>query len=168
MWKHEDGTRVVRTTEYSLPSHLHPHIEFIQPTTIFTRSKGFRASLVEEDSHEAVATPTLLRSAPTSSGAIDPNCKTKITISCLQQIYNTVGFAPKPHNGNEIAVTGYLEEFANREDLQTFYAQQRPDAVNSTFGEVLVNGRLNITLLFWTPEFIAATQGEQILKISLL
>jgi len=33
------------------------------------------------------------------------------------------------------------EQFANRDDLQTFYADQRPDAVGSTFNFFSVNGK---------------------------
>lgn len=39
-----------------------------------------------------------------------------------------------------IGITGYLDQFANMEDLQLFYADQRPDALNSSFKVVSVNG----------------------------
>ena len=39
-----------------------------------------------------------------------------------------------------MGITAYLEQFANIEDLQTFFADQRPDALNSTFKFVSVNG----------------------------
>jgi tripeptidyl-peptidase-1 len=41
---------------------------------------------------------------------------------------------------NKIGITGYLGQFANNADLQSFYEAERPDALNSTFQTVLVNG----------------------------
>ena len=35
---HEDGTEQARTTKWSLPLHLHEHIDTIQPTTSFMRA----------------------------------------------------------------------------------------------------------------------------------
>lgn len=49
---------------------------------------------------------------------IDASCNKTITISCLQQLYNAVGYEPSANNGNSIGVTGYLEQFANIADLQ--------------------------------------------------
>jgi tripeptidyl-peptidase-1 len=37
---HEDGTEAARTTKWSLPYHLHEHIDTIQPTTSFMRNKA--------------------------------------------------------------------------------------------------------------------------------
>jgi tripeptidyl-peptidase-1 len=38
VFEHEDGTQLVRTPEWSLPLHLHEHVDTIQPTTSFFRS----------------------------------------------------------------------------------------------------------------------------------
>ena len=63
-----------------------------------------------------------------------------ITISCLKQLYNVANYVPRATKENAIALTGYLEEFANLADLQKFYADQVPAAVNSSFKVVLING----------------------------
>ena len=39
-YQHEDGTTIIRTTEWSLPIHLHEHISIIQPTTAFLKVKS--------------------------------------------------------------------------------------------------------------------------------
>jgi len=75
--------------------------------------------------------------------SVDASCNSTITISCLQQLYNTVGYVPSAKIGNSIGITGYLNQFANIQDLQSFYRDQRPDAVNSTFKFISVNGGLN-------------------------
>ena len=69
-----------------------------------------------------------------------PACKVKITLGCLKQIYNAVDYETNPHNGNKIGVTGFLDQYANKDDLRMFFGQQLPDALNSTFEEVSING----------------------------
>lgn len=39
VFRHEDGTELVRAPEWSLPWNLHEHIDLIQPTTSFFRPK---------------------------------------------------------------------------------------------------------------------------------
>ena len=51
-----------------------------------------------------------------------------------------VDYVPQATHQNGIAVTGYLEEFANFADLRQFYADQVPDAVNSSFNVILIDG----------------------------
>lgn len=78
---------------------------------------------------------------PTASGGtVDASCNQTITITCLQQLYNAVGFVPSANSGNKVAVTGYLDQFANLADLQLFFADERPDAVNSSFTLIEING----------------------------
>jgi tripeptidyl-peptidase-1 len=77
-----------------------------------------------------------------SGVTVDASCNEVITITCLQQLYNAVGFTPSA-KGNSIGITGYLEQFANMQDLQSFFADQRPDALGSSFKFVSVNGGLN-------------------------
>ncbi|KAH8977865.1 subtilisin-like protein [Lactarius hatsudake] len=146
MWKHtQDGDVLVRTTEYSLPAHLDRHIELIQPTTAFNRAKGqhttFRFSPVPGVAPSSLSDDKI--SVEGSGVTVDPSCNTTITVSCLKQLYNAVGYVPKATNKNAIALTGYLEEFANFADLQQFYADQVPAAVGSSFDVVLINGGQN-------------------------
>jgi tripeptidyl-peptidase-1 len=70
---------------------------------------------------------------------VNANCNKTVTISCLQQLYNTAGFVPSS-KGNSIGITGYLEQFANNQDLQSFYKEQRPDALGSSYKFISVNG----------------------------
>jgi tripeptidyl-peptidase-1 len=39
IYAHDDGTELARTTKWSLPGHLHEHIDTVQPTTSFMRTK---------------------------------------------------------------------------------------------------------------------------------
>jgi len=39
---------------------------------------------------------------------VDPTCNTTITISCIRQLYNAVGYVPENNKKNSIGITGYL------------------------------------------------------------
>ncbi|TFK79833.1 tripeptidyl peptidase A [Polyporus arcularius HHB13444] len=148
VWTHDaSGEAVVRTTAYSVPEHLDSHIELVQPTTMFSRLKSLRTTFrfdSDEQKSAKIAADAPPISIPSASGGhVDASCNQTITITCIQQLYNAVGFKPSAKNGNQIGITGYLEQFANIQDLQTFFADQRPDALNSTFKTILINGGLN-------------------------
>ncbi|THH17744.1 hypothetical protein EW146_g3129 [Bondarzewia mesenterica] len=140
VWQHVDGDTLVRTTSYSLPEHLHRHIDLVQPTTMFGRFKKHRStiSIFEPDQPASTVTADL-----TNAAGVDATCNTSITIKCLQQIYNIGDYVSNATNGNQIGLTGYLEQFANIADLNQFYTAQRPQAVNSNFTTILINGGQN-------------------------
>jgi tripeptidyl-peptidase I len=162
LWKHaQDGDVLLRTTHYSLPEYLYAHVEFVQPTTYFARPKAMHTtfnsvvdlslavpglSITLNTNLTISINVTIGNNSSTSApnGTLtDPilgvSCTSVITISCLQQLYNAVGYKPAATNKNAIGVTGYLGQFANTQDLQSFYALERPEAINSSFQTVLVN-----------------------------
>jgi hypothetical protein len=131
----------VRTTEYSLPVHLDQHVELVQPTTVFLRAKGHRSTLrfspTAQVSSSSADVPIVI---PGSAHSVNASCNSTITVSCLKQLYNIVDYVPQATHQNAIALTGYLEEFANFADLRKFYADQVPGSANSSFKVVLVDG----------------------------
>ncbi|KAL9713097.1 hypothetical protein Ac2012v2_004338 [Leucoagaricus gongylophorus] len=141
VWKHvESGDYLVRTTSYSLPDVVHDHVDVVQPTTMFGRFKGSKSTIVSiEDA------PTLKPSTAAidigNGVMVDPSCNTTITVDCLKQLYNATNF--EAEGNGSIGITGYLEQFANIQDLQTFFAEQRPDAVGSNFTFISVAGGSN-------------------------
>lgn len=132
----------MRTTKYSLPAAVHAHVEFVQPTTLFTSPKkmasNVRLSSQGQTEVDANAPPISVPSA--YQGKVDASCNSTITISCLKQLYNIGPYKTSATNGNKIGITGYLEQYANIADLQLFFADQRPDALNSSFQFISVNG----------------------------
>ena len=146
VWIHDaSGDAVVRTTAYSLPEHLHDHIELVQPTTMFSRTKALKTTLHFDDKAPPDASKLDTSSPPidvpyASSGHVDASCNQTITLSCLLQLYNAEGFAASGTNGNKIGITGYLDQFANKEDLQLFYKDQLSEALDSSFETVLIDG----------------------------
>ncbi|KAI3616687.1 tripeptidyl peptidase [Moniliophthora roreri] len=150
VWKHsESGDYLVRTTSYSLPKDLHAHVDVIQPTTMFARFKNMRTTIHDivdepvEASNLKVAAQSAEKIKLPNGIEVDASCNSTITISCLQQLYNAVGYTPSADIGNSIGITGYLEEFANIQDLQSFYAEQRPDALGTSFEFISVKGGEN-------------------------
>lgn len=144
VWEHSSGDTLVRTTSYSVPEELHDHIELVQPTTLFSRFRGLKTTFhfdhVDQSSTATPDAPAI--SVPSASGGqVDASCNTTVTVTCLKELYNAVGFTPLANDGNQVACTGYLEQFANLADLQSFYKDQVPAAVNSSFKLVSINGQ---------------------------
>ncbi|KAJ3761594.1 tripeptidyl peptidase A [Lentinula raphanica] len=145
VWKHTTtGESIIRTTSYSLPIHLHDHIDVIQPTTTFARLRSFKSTVhkVDKETGQVVAqSNTPIISA--SRISVDPSCNTTITVSCLKQLYNATDITPSATIKNSFGITGYLNQFANLQDLQSFYALEVPEAVNSSFRVISVAGGQN-------------------------
>jgi tripeptidyl-peptidase I len=101
---------LVRTTSYGLPSHLHDHIDLIQPTTMFGTFKQYKSTAFKVGADAVIAQPDPnVPAVKAGSGiTVDASCNKTITISCLQQLYNAVGVVPSATINNSIAVTAYL------------------------------------------------------------
>jgi tripeptidyl-peptidase-1 len=149
VWEHiEDGDVLVRTTQYSLPHHLDEHIELIQPTTAFNRAKAQRTTnhFMSLDTAASSQSSGANITVPGYGVTVDASCNNTTTVSCLKQLYNAVNYTPKAPDKNAIALTGYLGEFANFADLQNFYKDQVPAAVNTSLNVVLINGLYSMPL----------------------
>ncbi|KIJ35652.1 hypothetical protein M422DRAFT_262052 [Sphaerobolus stellatus SS14] len=131
----ESKRKVVRSLEYNLPASVSEHIDVIHPTTFFGSS-----SLT-------VTTPSRKRSVPLESGSLnstgDP-CTSQpfnlITPACLMHLYRFDDYVPRAASKNRLGVVNYEGDLAVNSDLQSFFTQFRPDAVNSTFGIQSVGG----------------------------
>ena len=148
---------LVRTMSYSLPEDLHEHVELIQPTTLFSRFRGMKTTFHFDQngaSSPAATNTPAIRVPSASGGQVDASCNTTITVTCLKELYNAVGYTPLANTGNEIAATGYLDQFANLEDLQLFFQDQVPVAVNSSFALISINGGFRAALLPILRSFI--------------
>ncbi|KIK67660.1 hypothetical protein GYMLUDRAFT_1013347 [Collybiopsis luxurians FD-317 M1] len=145
VWKHgPSGEAIVRTTSFSLPAYLHDHVDVIQPTTMFARPRSFKSTVHRFDKATGQVVEETNTPIVSASGvSVDPSCNTTVTVTCLKQLYNAVGVTPSAHVNNSIGITGYLEQFANFQDLQAFYADQVPEAVNTSFKVIPVAGGLN-------------------------
>ncbi|KAJ9603206.1 hypothetical protein H2200_012501 [Cladophialophora chaetospira] len=142
VYEHQDGTRLVRTTSWSLPQALHEHITTIQPTTAFLRANPKGKTVldvpIDVDLAQAVkvadaANTTTIRGACNFGG---------MTPKCLRTLYNTINYKPQVPNNNSIAFNNFLGEVSNRSDARTFLQNFRPDAVDSAYAgtQISING----------------------------
>ncbi|KAK6974930.1 family S53 protease-like protein [Favolaschia claudopus] len=128
---------ITRTLSISLPAELAGHVDVIHPSTAFTAPIVRRAPSISRSApeHKRDATP------PADCDTSDP--KNNITPACLQKLYN-IPTTPATHKNNTLLVTGYVEEWAEVDDLQAFLAQFRPDLPsNKTFVTTLLDGGSN-------------------------
>ncbi|KAK5958174.1 hypothetical protein OHC33_000015 [Knufia fluminis] len=138
VYKHEDGTSMIRTTEWSLPQHLHEHISTIQPTTAFLRASPKLQTVLESpdaDFNEDDWDP------PSATDLISVCNFEGVTPACLRLLYGTNDYTPQSPNSS-IAFTNYLGEVANRSDASRFLTMFRPDAVSSAsmFDQISISG----------------------------
>ncbi|OCL15233.1 subtilisin-like protein [Glonium stellatum] len=128
VFEHEDGTRLVRTSQWSLPVHLHQHIEAIQPTTSFLRSPAQRATYIQS--------PPKIPSGykPPSNATIAKVCNvSSVTPECFMNLYSTLGYTPQAAGENKIGFNNFLGEIPIRPDTAKFLAKYRPEAVSDAY-----------------------------------
>ena len=118
---------VIRTMNYSLPNVLHEHVTLVSPTTYFGTMKSMRAtSFVNEDGPTIESDLNVALKGSNSLATVPSSCVNTITPSCLRALYNVGDYVPRATKVNRLGVAGYLDEFANRADLQvrpSAYAQ---------------------------------------------
>lgn len=129
-YQHSDGGSVFRTPQWSLPAHLHEHIDTVQPTTSFFRAHVNGFSHIVEDA----ASGHPLEATAHESNAPD-NLKSvcnadSVTPSCFETLYKTKGYKVKAGGKNRIGFANYLQEHPITNDLRLFLAKFRPFAVD--------------------------------------
>jgi tripeptidyl-peptidase-1 len=145
IYEHEDGTRLVRTSEWSLPEHLHKHISTIQPTTAFIRANPHgiaakRSTDLKPVPGHFVPPAKMLGDNLTGIAAV---CNfSAVTPTCLRTLYDTIDYIPQVPGKNQIGLNDFLGETSNRSDTKIFLKMFRPDAVSAayTFKQVSVAG----------------------------
>lgn len=145
IYEHQDGTRLVRTPEWSLPEHLHKHIGTIQPTTAFLRANPHGIAAERSADLKAVPghfVPPAKIPAENLTGIAAVCNFSAVTPTCLRTLYDTIDYTPQVPSKNHIGLNDFLGETNNRSDTQIFLEMFRPDAVSAayTFKQVSVAG----------------------------
>jgi tripeptidyl-peptidase-1 len=141
----ETGKMTARTLKYSLPAALHDHVDMIAPTIKFSTPSAHTSTL-----HETIAVPVSALSASAVHDGLDAaSCNLTITPDCLKSLYNFKHFRASRRNGNQLALTGFLEQYAQHDDLKQFLQTYDPDTFTSDpegfdFEESFINGGLNL------------------------
>ncbi|KAI2633346.1 tripeptidyl-peptidase 1 precursor [Xylaria nigripes] len=138
IFQHEDGSKVARAPSWSLPGHLHAHVDTIQPTNSFFRA---RAQASQAFAEEGVSSDPNLKHYPTSGiGAV---CNTtSVTPQCFETLYKTKGYTPCAAGENKVAFANYLGEHPIRTDGELFLEKYRPESVEiaRTFPQLTLAG----------------------------
>ncbi|KZT64349.1 subtilisin-like protein [Daedalea quercina L-15889] len=118
VYVHEStGKQVLRTLEYSIPEEIKSHVTVVHPTVMFPKysilSPVFSAQ-------------TQKRGLPRA----DASCST-VTPACLQGLYG-IPTTAATESSNTLGVTGYGNDWANQDDLESFLSQYRTDISAST------------------------------------
>ncbi|KAJ7264084.1 family S53 protease-like protein [Mycena haematopus] len=123
----DTGKTSIRTLEYSIPAALQGHIDFIHPTTSFTRPMAARPKFhaIEVDHR---APPPAIAPVP---DAVPASCASTITPACLQAMYG-IPTTAATQTTNKLGVSGFSDQFANQADLTKFLKTLRPDLSPAT------------------------------------
>lgn len=141
IYRHEDGTRLVRAPAWSLPGCLHEHVSTIQPVNSFFRALPRRQRLRKVPMTEAAKAQMLVASRmDMATASLKDVCNaTAIVPNCLRMLYKTDKYTVQAADKNSIGIANYLGEYNNRSDIGIFLSQFRADA-NAPF-------QINVTAL---------------------
>ncbi|KAI0628873.1 family S53 protease [Trametes polyzona] len=117
----ETGLEAIRTLSYSIPAELQGHLDLVHPTVTFPNPKA----------HLPVVSSPVRAAQNLTGRAIPSSCASTITPACLQDIYG-IPTTKATQSSNKLAVSGFIDQFANEADLETFLGKFRKDISSST------------------------------------
>nr|POE75449.1 tripeptidyl-peptidase sed2 [Quercus suber] len=151
VYKHTDGSSLVRAPEWSLPKHLHEHIDVVQPTTSFFRTSRQVTDVAPEEKATASYSMDWWKSHGPSPYVSTRNATVRLRssidgrtqqhhkpgtacdISCLRCLYGTIDYTVQVPEKNGMSVTNYLMETQNRSDLHLYLENYRPEAAAAAY-----------------------------------
>jgi tripeptidyl-peptidase-1 len=123
------GVTKLRTTEYSIPDDLVPHIDIISPTVFYGKTTP-----------NAPTYTRTKKNRPTKR-QIDASCQTSITPQCIKELYNVGSYTPDPKSGSRVGFGSFLNQSALYADLFDYEKFYGIPAQN--FSVILLNGGTN-------------------------
>ncbi|KAG9764763.1 tripeptidyl-peptidase 1 precursor, partial [Aureobasidium melanogenum] len=159
VYQHQDGSTLIRAPEWSLPQHLHDHIDLIQPTSSFFRASKLTSDAMPErgpiewqkslskdwwkaPKNHTFSTCDVSSLCNVTGTNLEGDIVTATSLDCLRCLYGTFSYVPKVPDLNMIGVTNYLNETQARSDLRLYLEKFRPEAagVAETFQDVKIAG----------------------------
>jgi tripeptidyl-peptidase-1 len=139
VFEHDDGTRLVRSLDWSLPQSLHDHIDTIQPTTSFFRTSPQKKTIVGFDWDVEVPDDY---QEPADEQLRSVCNVTSVTPQCFQHLYKTSGYEVQAADENSIGFNNFLGEVPLRPDGELFANKYRPDAIDHVkkFPQISIDG----------------------------
>ncbi|KAA8569851.1 hypothetical protein EYC84_002194 [Monilinia fructicola] len=131
VYEHEAGGQIIRTPNWSLPLHLHKHIDAIQPTTSFMRAaprSSYNPRNLKVVPRHTNYIEGQLSEGQTPAGYTPPSnttlsklCDaTAVSPQCFQALYKTGNYKPKSAGKNKIG----FKQFPGRVQNTTLTADQ--------------------------------------------
>ena len=124
----------IRTLQYSVPQHLHQHIQMIQPTTHFS---GVRPYQVGGDP----ATPLPVYGSPTKLNSTF--CNTTTSPDCIRALYKIGDFKANTTSGAKLGISGFNYQQAVHNDLKLFLEKWAPAEKGANFSVKTSNRGIN-------------------------
>ncbi|KAI0823806.1 family S53 protease [Trametes gibbosa] len=118
----QSGLEAIRTLSYSIPAELQGHLDLVHPTVTFPNPYSHLP---------VIRSPVKSSQNLTARASIPASCADTITPSCLQDIYGIPKTAAT-QSSNKLAVSGFIDQFANKADLASFLKKLRTDVSSST------------------------------------
>lgn len=133
-FEHFDGSVLHRAPEWSLPVHLHDHIDVVQPTNSFFNPKRENFEPLLDEATQSLADWDATHSSEAVSLAADASIAQICNISnttprCIRTLYGTIDYEPQVPDQNSIGLCNYLNETNKRSDVREFLRRFRPEAV---------------------------------------
>lgn len=157
IYRHEDGSELVRTPKWSLPQHLHDHIDTIQPTNSWFRARPKAVGVKVQQLFEE--RPALGYYA--NASVADVCNATFVTPTCIRTLYGTIDYQTQSTDTNLMGLCDYLNETNNRNDTYTMLATYRPEAKEGAFQfkfDSIANGT---TTQVYTAESVQEETGVE-------
>lgn len=163
VFQHDDGSYIVRTPEWSLPTHLFDIVDTIQPTNSFMRAAPQKTDWIQ---FEEGWTPPGYK--PPTNETIAKVCNiASVTLECFNTLYGTLGYKQKAVGRAKIAWNNYLNQTPIRPDIYEFLKlYNKPAAQHAwTFESVeIANG----PAAQYTPLTPAQANGDDISEEAVL
>ncbi len=138
-FKSWDGKTISRAPVWSLPQHLHEHIDVVQPTTSFFRAAPQiyaplleNTAAVQEWWDQSGAAQYTETEDGASGASISKICNISFTTpKCIRTLYGTIDYKPQVPDKNKIGTVNYLNETSKRSDVAKFLRNFRPAAAGA-------------------------------------
>lgn len=155
VYKHSTGKQHIACTEYFVPEHIGPYLDFITPTVHFDvqvmQMAAYTKNMPRADlPHAAVGIPVQMHAAtemgspdsgslPKKGAAVNiteipkelAECNAFITPSCLRALYN-FGPGTSANPENSLGVVEFSPQIYLQEDLDSFFANFSVNQVQKT------------------------------------
>lgn len=128
------GKSAIRTLAYSIPASLTAHLQLVHPTISFPAPNDVGQPVLRS------LAKNVFRRNITSAVTPSTLCDAVMTPECVQLLYK-IPRTLASQSSNKLAVSGFLQEFANRADLRKFLEIYRTDlSPDNTFTLQTIDG----------------------------